>query len=279
MTLTATTRVLALLGSPIAHSASPELQNAAFRKARVNGVYVAVRCGAEDIGGFMRGLARAGGGGNVTLPHKEAAARILDVRSDAVRKTGACNTFWGDDAGSLHGDNTDVEGVRRALVSFMSGPTSGMRVLLLGAGGAARASLSALVEEGAGEVLLYNRTMERARAVARRIGGKKVHVIRLARELEGQKFDLVLNATRLGLEPDDPSPIDLNPLGRVGAAMDLVYGQHATSFVQAAGEAGIRASDGTEVLLQQAAVSFERWWGREAPIDAMRNAMVKRYQA
>ena len=103
MTLTATTRVLALLGSPIAHSASPELQNAAFRKARVNGVYVAVRCGAEDIGGFMRGLARAGGGGNVTLPHKEAAARILDVRSDAVRKTGACNTFWGDDAGRLHG--------------------------------------------------------------------------------------------------------------------------------------------------------------------------------
>ncbi|HCK60876.1 MAG TPA: shikimate dehydrogenase [Gemmatimonadetes bacterium] len=278
MTVTAGTRVLALLGDPISHSASPELQNAAFRKARVKGVYVAVRCAAEDLGGLMRGLARAGGGGNVTLPHKEAASRILDIRSEAVRRTGACNTFWGDDAGRLHGDNTDVEGVRRALASFMHGPAKGMRVLLLGAGGAARASLAALVEEDAGDILLFNRTLERARAVSRRIGGKKVRVIRLAKELEGQKFDLVVNATCLGLKPDDPSPFDLNALGRVGQAMDLVYGKHIPAFVQAAEEAGIRATDGAEVLVQQAAVSFERWWGREAPLDAMRKAMGKRYR-
>ena len=81
----------------------------------------------------MRGLARAGGGGNVTLPHKEKAATILDVRSAAVRRTGACNTFWGDDEGRVHGDNTDVEGFRRALNTFLEGPTAGIRVLLLGA--------------------------------------------------------------------------------------------------------------------------------------------------
>ena len=89
MTITATTRVLALLGDPVSHSASPETQNAAFQAAGVDGVYVAVRCAAEDLTGFMRGLARAGGGGNITLPHKEKAATLVDVPNDAVRRTGA----------------------------------------------------------------------------------------------------------------------------------------------------------------------------------------------
>ena len=141
MTVTANTRVLTLLGDPVGHSASPEIQNAAFEASGVDGVYVAVRCAKDDLDGFMRGLARAGGGGNVTLPHKEKAASVLDVRSDAVRRTGACNAFWGDEAGKLHGDNTDVDGFCRALKVFLEGPISGIRVLLLGAGGGARAAL------------------------------------------------------------------------------------------------------------------------------------------
>ena len=165
--MTAATRVIALLGDPVAHSASPEIQNAAFASAGVDGVYVAVRCGADDLVGFMRGLARAGGGGNVTLPHKEKAASLLDDCTDAVRRTGACNTFWADDGGRLHGDNTDVDGFRRAMRDFAGGNARGFRVLLLGAGGAARAALLGLIEEGAEEVLIYNRTQDRARAVGR----------------------------------------------------------------------------------------------------------------
>ncbi len=276
MTVTASTRVLTLLGDPVAHSASPELQNAAFEASGVNGVYVAVRCAQNDLDGFMRGLARAGGGGNVTLPHKEKAASVLDVRSDAVRRTGACNTFWGDEAGKLHGDNTDVDGFRRALNVFFQGPVSGIRVLLLGAGGAARAALLGLLEEGANEVLLFNRTAERARAVARRIGGKKARVVPIMRELEGEDFDLVVNATRLGLEPGDPSPLDFHILNRAGAAMDLVYGVSATPFVQAAEALGIRATDGAEMLVQQGAASFECWWGEPAPVDAMRDVIERR---
>ena len=279
MTVTASTRVLTLLGDPVSHSASPEIQNAAFQAAGVNGVYVAVRCAPDDLVGFMRGLARAGGGGNVTLPHKEKAATILDVRSEAVRRTGACNTFWGDEEGRVHGDNTDVEGFRRALRTFLEGPTTGIRVLLLGAGGAARAALAALVEDGAGEVLLLNRTQERARAVARRIGGQKVRVVPVARQLEGEDFDLVVNATRLGLDPQDPSPVDFQTLNRAGAAMDLVYGRHTTGFVRAAEAAGIRATDGMEMLVQQGAVSFERWWGQGAPVEAMRDAVAERQPA
>lgn len=276
MIITARTRVLTLLGDPIAHSASPELQNAAFEAAGVDGVYVAVRCGPEDLAGFMRGLAKAGGGGNVTIPHKEKAATFLDVRSEAVRRSGACNTFWGDEEGRVHGDNTDVEGFRRSLRDFLDVPVVGLRVLLLGGGGAARAALLGLLQEDAAEVCIYNRTQERARAVARRIGGQRARVVPILRGLEGEDFDLVVNATSLGLHEGDPSPIDFQMLNRAGAAMDLVYGRHTTSFVKAAEKAGIRATDGLEMLVQQGAVSFERWWGHEAPVEAMRAVLALR---
>lgn len=276
MTVTAKTRVLTLLGDPVAHSASPEIQNAAFDAAGVDGVYVAVRCGSDDLVGFMRGLARAGGGGNVTIPHKEKAATLLDVRSEAVRRSGACNTFWGDESGRVHGDNTDVEGFQRAVRAFLDRPVPGIRALLLGAGGAARAALLGLLHEGAEEVCIYNRTQERARAVARRIGGQRARVLSIMRDVEGQDFDLVVNATSLGLEAGDPSPIDFAILHRAGAAMDLVYGHHTTAFVRAADAAGIRSTDGLEMLVQQGAASFERWWGVDAPLETMRAVVASR---
>ena len=272
MTVTARTRVLTLLGDPISHSASPEIQNAAFAEARVDGVYVAVRCAAEDLSGFMHGLSRAGGGGNITLPHKEKAAAVVDVPMEAVRRTGACNTFWGVN-GKVHGDNTDVDGFRRAVRTFLDGPAKGIRVLVRGAGGAARAALVGLLDEGAGEVVLFNRTAERARAVARRIGGERARVVDVVQGLDGEGFDLVVNTTRLGLEPSDPPPLDLGRLGRAGAAMDLVYGREKTPFMLAAERLGIRSTDGMEMLVQQGAVSFERWWDRPAPIEAMRAAV------
>ena len=279
MTVTAATRTIALLGDPVGHSISPEIQNAAFREAGVDGVYVAVRCAPDDLDGFMKGLARAGGGGNVTLPHKEKAASILDVRSEAVRRTGACNTFWGDEHGRLHGDNTDVDGFQQALRIFIGGNAKGLRVLLLGGGGAARAALHGLLEEGADEVLLYNRTQDRARAVARRLGGERTRVVPIFRELEGESFDLIVNATRLGLDPEDATPLDLGMLHRAGAAMDMVYGRHTTAFVQSAEAAGVRSTDGLEILVQQGAASFERWWGRDAPVDAMRDAVQAHQEA
>jgi len=272
MIISSKTRVLTLLGDPVSHSLSPTIQNEAFRKAGVDGVYVAVRCAADDLFGFMRGLSRAGGGGNITLPHKEKAAAVVDVPSEAVRRTGACNTFWGGPDGKVHGDNTDVDGFRRAARAFV-GSLRNMRVLLLGAGGAARATLMALLEEEAHEVVLLNRSTERARAVARRIGGAHARVVPLAEELRGQSFDLVVNATRLGLDPNDPPPFDFELLTRVGAAMDLVYGRHATPFVRAAEDYSIRATDGSEVLVQQGAASFERWWGGVAPVAEMREAL------
>ena len=274
MIISSSTRVLTLLGDPVGHSLSPIIQNAAFREAGVDGVYVAVRCAGDDLVGFMRGLSRAGGGGNITLPHKEKATSVVDVPHDAVRRTGACNTFWGGPDGRVHGDNTDVDGFRRAARAFL-GSLKRMRVLLLGAGGAARATLMALLEEEVAEVVLLNRSTERARAVARRIGGAHARVVPLAEELRGQSFDLAVNATRLGMGAEDPSPLDFELLSRVGAAMDLVYGDGPTPFVRAAEVYGVRATDGAEMLVQQGAASFECWWGEPAPLAAMREALQR----
>ena len=270
--LTARTRVFTILGNPVEHSLSPVIQNAAFQEAGVDGVYVALRCDAEHMVGFMSGLGRGGGAGNVTLPHKEKAASILDKPSEAVRRTGACNTFWGED-GKLCGDNTDVEGFGRALRQFLGVGPAGHRVLLLGAGGAARAVLLSLVDDQAEDVLILNRTVERARAVARRIGGDRVRVAEGRSDVVDGDFDLVVNTTRLGLASEDELPLDLECLSRAGAVMDLVYGPSATSFVSASRRLGIPAVDGAEMLVNQGAVAFERWWGETAPIDAMRGAL------
>ena len=220
----------------------------------------------------MSGLGLGGGGGNVTVPHKEKAASVIDNPSEAVRRTGACNTFWSE-GGKLRGDNTDVEGFGRALRHFLGGDATGHRVLLLGGGGAARAALLSLVDHQAEDVLILNRTVERARAVARRIGGDRVRVAESPSDVDDGDFDLVVNTTSLGLDGEDELPLDLERLSRAGAVMDLVYGPAATPFVAAAKRLGIPAVDGGEMLVHQGAMAFERWWGEAAPIDAMRGAL------
>ena len=270
--VSAETRVFALLGDPVRHSLSPLVQNAALAATAVDGVYVALRSGSEELPALLRAVARSGGGGNVTLPHKERAATVLDEPTDAVRRTGACNTYWMEE-GAVRGDNTDVEGFRRAVETLLAGSAGGTRALLLGAGGAARAVLVGLLDDGAEEVTILNRTAERARAVARRIGGDRVRVADGPAELRDGSFDLVVNATRLGLDPDDPDPVDLEALGEVGAVMDLVYGPTETGFVRRARARGLPAVDGGEMLVQQGAAAFERWWRREAPLQVMREAL------
>jgi shikimate dehydrogenase len=268
------TRVIALLGDPVAHSLSPLIQNAAFEAAGVDGIFVALRCAEGELPGLLRGLALAGGGGNVTLPHKGQAAAALDEATDAVRRTGACNTFWMD-GGKVHGDNTDVEGLRRTLRGFVEGPLSGRSVLLLGAGGAARAALSVLVEEDAGAIAIFNRSVDRARSVARRLGGDRTRVIQSRGELEGGRFDLVINGTRLGLSSDDPLPVDPGGEVEAGSVLDMVYGPEETPLVRRARSLGLPALDGVEMLLQQGAAAFERWWGTPAPVEAMRAALTE----
>lgn len=274
---TARTRVTALLGDPVAHSLSPVFQNAALRAAGLDGVYVALRCDAAALPGLLLGIARAGGAGNVTVPHKEAAARTVERRTRAVERTGACNTFWLRD-GEVWGDNTDVTGFAGAAGALLGAEPRGARVLLAGAGGAARAVLCALAEAGAGAVVVLNRTPGRAEALAGafRDAGLRLSVARTPAELAGERFDLAVNSTSLGLRADDPFPLPAGGGPSFGAAMDLVYAPGETAWVRALRERGVPAADGVEMLLRQGAAAFERWWGMPAPVDAMRAAFPRR---
>ncbi len=265
-------RVFAVLGDPVGHSLSPLIHNAAIRQLGLHATYVALRCGAADCGSLMRKLARAGGGGNVTVPHKELAAKVVDRPSQAVLRTGACNTFWyaGD---ALMGENTDVEGFRRALRDLTGDLAAGARVLLAGAGGSARAVLASLLPEKVGEVAILNRTPARAHALALEAGDPRVRVLDGPADLRGEAFDLLVNATSLGLSPDDPLAIPLDDLRHVGAVLDLVYGSGETPLTSAARSRGIPAGDGKRMLVYQGAAAFECWWGRPAPVEAMFRAL------
>jgi shikimate dehydrogenase len=273
--ITAGTRVLALLGDPVAHSRSPRFQNAAIRALGLDGVYVALRCSGEDVGPLLRALARAGGGGNVTVPHKEAAFAAVERRTEAAEATGACNTFWLAD-GEVWGDNTDVAGFWAAVRLLLGRSVAGARVLVIGAGGAARAAVHALAAHRAERIVLLNRTEERARDLARRFGGAmaRIDVVSSAEELAGDSFDLAVNATSLGLRAGDPLPLEPGRGPSIDAALDMVYGPAGeTPWISALGSHGTATADGTEMLLQQGAASFRRWWNVDPPLKAMRKAL------
>lgn len=272
---TARTRLLALLGDPVEHSLSPAFQNAAIRAAGLDGCYLALRCSAADLPGLLLGIARAGGGGNVTLPHKELAAATVQNATAAVRRTGACNTFWMQD-GEVWGDNTDVVGFTQAAHALLGRPPAGARVLLVGAGGAARAALAALLDAPASEVVLLNRSPERAEALRAAFAAEpgRVRVAPSLDRLAGERFDLVVNATSLGLRPADPLPVPLDGAPAADAALDLVYSPGGTPWVRALRERGVPAADGTEMLLHQGAAAFQRWWPAPAPLEAMRRALA-----
>lgn len=271
--VSATTRVFAILGDPVAHSLSPVFQNAALRATELDAVYVALRCSRAAAPLMVESLARAGGGGNVTLPHKHVVLRALESTTTAVERTGACNTFWLEN-GRVCGDNTDVAGFRAAARTLI-GDANGARVLLIGAGGAASAAAWALLEDGAARIDVLNRSQQHALELCARLepASARLCVAHTLDHLAGERFDLVVNATSLGLRDADPEPLDFTRLGHVGAAFDLVYRAGGTAWSTSAAALGIRAIDGLEMLLQQGAAAFLRWWGRPAPFEVMREAL------
>lgn len=272
MALSGSTRVFAILGDPIAHTRSPAIHNAALEALGIDAVYVALRCAADDVGGLIGGIARAGGGGNITLPHKGVAADLVAKPSARVRATRACNTFWYQ-RGRIHGENTDVAGFSTAVKEVIE-DVRGTRALVLGAGGAARAVVYALLEEGCAGVTVLGRSRKRAREIAD-VAGKRAQRVAFVTDeklLQGEGYDLVVNATPLGMKDSDPLPLRFSRIGGITAAFDTVYREGGTEWVRVARANGIPAADGSEMLIQQAAASFELWFEREAPVAVMRKA-------
>ncbi len=264
----------ALLGDPVEHSPAPAIYRAAFRDLGVDATFMSRVVTVSELASVMREVA-ATGGGNVTLPHKLPAAATLDTPSSSVLRTGACNCFWSGPEGSLYGDNTDVGGVLTAVHRLERScdlRLRGARCLVLGAGGAARAVLAALSEGGAAAAEILNRTREKAHGVAAELelGEMAILVLGGGGDVTGP-YDLVVNATSLGLRPTDPLPADLSGFG-AGAALDVVYGVGGTPWVRHARALGLPAADGLDMLVAQAELSIRNWLGLVAPVEVMRRA-------
>jgi 3-dehydroquinate dehydratase/shikimate dehydrogenase len=260
------TRVYGVIGNPIAHSLSPQLHNAGFRARAMDAVYLPFV--VRDLRDFLEAIAPLRiRGFSVTLPHKEAILRYLDGCDELAVSIGAVNTVSVGGKGKLYGRNTDYVGVLRALERRM--PLAGSRVLILGAGGVARAVAFALSRGGA-SVGVCARRPERALALARAAGGEVIARRYLRREF----FDAIVNATPVGMHPGvDRSPLAANELN-CRLVFDTIYRPRATKLMQLAARRGIETVSGVEMFLAQGTAQWEIWTGRRAPEKPMRDAVL-----
>jgi shikimate dehydrogenase len=251
---------LVLLGHPVAHSRSPQMHNAALAAAGIRARYEALDVAPEHFDAAVRDLVREGAAGNVTIPHKERMHAVCASLSPIARRVGAVNTWWVDDDGGLSGDNTDVGGVHEAARRLFGAPTipPNVRVGLVGAGGAAAAVVAAVESWPGATVHVYNRTAARARSLCERFGAF-AQPADDARALADA--DLLVNATSIGMRDDAaPPPFDVATLRDDARVLDLVYRRGATALVRAARARGLAAADGLAMLVEQAALAFERWF-------------------
>jgi len=281
--ITGKTALVGVMGWPVEHSLSPAMHNAAFAELGLDWTYVPLPVQPENISEALKGLAALNFvGSNVTVPHKQAVMRHMDELSEAAQITGAVNTIHLQD-GKFVGTNTDPAGFLNSLREGGCHP-KGMRVAVLGAGGAARGVVYALVKAEADSVVVFNRTAERAAFLVddladvfpdSRLGfealtGKALTAL-------GDNVDLVINTTSVGMYPQTdacPWPDDV-PVPVNAWFYDLVYNPLETVFLARARAAGANAIDGLGMLVHQGALSFQKWTGQQAPVDVMREACLQ----
>lgn len=268
-------KLLAVVGHPIGHSRSPVIQNAALAACGLGDSwsYGAIDIPPEQAGDRIRELARDGRyvGINVTVPHKEVALAVADSASDAAKAIGAANTLVFSEDGQIYAENTDAPG----LIDAVGDLDPGAKALVLGAGGAARAVIWALVDAG-GDVHIWARRPEKAAELAAELGAGAWQ--------PGQEgpavsdFDLIVNASAAGLGDGKALPhlpLEAEDLDSGQILVDMVYGKEPTDLTQAAAEAGCRVIDGLEILVRQGAHSFTIWTGLAAPLEIMREAVTR----
>jgi shikimate dehydrogenase len=258
-----------VLGWPVAHSRSPAIHNAALRQLGLSDWhYQLLPVPPELFAETVRGLAGAGfRGANVTIPHKQAALALSTDASPRAQAIGAANTLLLEADGRIWADNTDAPALQQALSERIR--LDGASVLVMGAGGSARAAVWALNDAGVGEVRIWNRTPDRAAKLATELGARAV-----TQPLDAA--DILVNCTSVGLHQDDEMealPLDNALLGRFRVVVDFVYREGGTPLVRAAGSSGVPAIDGLELLVGQGAIAFELFTGKAAPVQAMRDAV------
>lgn len=277
----AKTRAVALFGYPVHHSFSPAMHNAAFRARGFNCVYLAVPVPPERLGAAVAALAALDFiGANVTVPHKERVLFHLDEVTREARLIGAVNTIV-NMGGHLAGHNTDGPGFIRA-VRENGGNPCGEAAVILGAGGAARAVAVSLALSGAKELVVFNRTPERAARLAALVrelgvmaaayGWDALEAADLRARSAFARAALIVQTTSLGMHPDIAAhpPVPLEWMSANHLVYDLVYNPAETTFLRAARSAGARAANGLGMLLYQGVIAFELWTGEPAPVETMR---------
>ena len=269
MTISGKAVIAGVMGWPVGHSRSPRLHNFWLSRAGIDGVYIPLAVPPDRVNEALRALPALGfAGTNVTIPHKEAAFAAMDETDAIARRIGAVNTVFVGDDGVLAGTNTDAFGFVEALRSRLgewSG--AGSAATVLGAGGAARAIVAALQDEGASEIRLVNRTRSRAEALCDLLGAPVVAVDWTEREDALQGAGLLVNTTALGMAGGEPLDIRLDGLPAEAVVNDIVYTPLETPLLAAARTRGCRAVDGLEMLLHQARPGFAGWYGDEPLVD------------
>jgi len=265
------TRVYGVIGDPVGHSLSPALQNAGFQARKIDAIYLPFL--VHELRDFLAAVRPLGiAGFSVTLPHKEKILRYLDGCDPLAAAIGAVNTVVVRGGGKLYGYNTDYVGVLRALERRI--PLRGSRVLILGAGGAARAVAFALGQAGA-SVCIWARRPVRAKALARAVGGEAVGRSALRREF----FDAIVNSTPVGMHPRTAqSPLEARELN-CRLVFDTIYRPQRTKLMQLAERRGIETVSGVEMFVAQGTAQWEIWTGERAPEKQMRRAVLRALQA
>ena len=292
--LRSSTRFCAVFGHPVRHSASPALQNAGLAALGLNWRYLACEVHPDQLAAAIEGAkAMRFIGLNLTLPHKLLALGMVDALDESAKMWGAVNTirFEALDAGGRwvpmseigtddlttlrsNGFNTDADAFARSLKEDLHCEARGSRILLLGAGGAARAAAVKLAADGAAELFIANRTASKAEELAAEIR-QRFPQTTVATGYPLGPVDLLINATSLGLKPDDASPLDTSKfrVTRARAVYDMIYSPAETALLTAAKAAGCRVANGFGMLLHQGARALEIWTCRPSPMDAMRGAL------
>jgi len=277
------TTLVGVIGWPVSHSRSPAMHNAAFAELGLDWRYELLPVEPGRFEAFVRELPGRGfAGANVTIPHKLRALALADRPTRIATATGAANTL-AFRAGSIEADNTDVEGFLAALRERAPGAPEGMEALVLGAGGAARAVVYALISEGAARVSVWNRHRKRAEELVHDFSHLRSDVrMRAVEPPEMPRADLLINATSVGMATSDADsaaqwaeaikelPITADVWGDRQIVVDLVYRQDGTPLQRLARSRGVVCVDGFDVLVHQGAASFRAWTGLEAPLGAMR---------
>jgi shikimate dehydrogenase len=265
MQIDGSTKIYGIMGHPVSHSLSPAMHNAAFQTCGLNKIYVAFD--VVDVPRALDGFRALGVSGvSVTIPHKQSVIPHLDVIDPVAKSIGAVNTLCIDDT-KIHGHNSDWIGANKALEKIVDLPAS--KVLVLGAGGAARAIGFGLQEKGA-RVVIANRTAAKGKALARDLSCAYFPLT----DINDLKADVLVNATAVGMMPVlDVTPVPKSVLPNIPAVMDIVYAPMETRLLAEAKQAGCKTVDGTQMLLYQGVAQFELWTGLKAPVAVMREKL------